>query len=135
MGLCEGTTGRQNGGFVDNYAKVVPSHPETIMHYFNDEDVPVYDHLAKEFCICDRWFWPIPGPTQQIGVWAGGNVDSLKVNFTPKQLLTGKGFAGRTIFEMLPNTVTWKAYSHDISGLRFFKKFRTALLPQIEKNR
>lgn len=123
-----------NGGFVDNYAKTVPSHPEFIMHYYNADDVPVYDHLAREFCICDRWFCPIPGPTQPNRAYAlAGTSDSLKFNFTPKQLLTGGGFAGRTIFEMLPDTVSWKCYSHDISGLRFFKKFRAALVPQIDK--
>jgi len=123
-----------NGGFVDNYAKVVPTHPEFIMHYFNASDVPVYDHLAGQFCICDRWFCPIPGPTQPNRAYGlAGTSDSLKVNFTPKQLLTGSGFAGRTIFEMLPDTVSWRCYSHDISGLRFFKKFRAALVPQIDK--
>lgn len=123
-----------NGGFVDNYARTVASHPEFIMHYYNAADVPVYDHLAREFSICDRWFCPIPGPTQPNRAYAlAGTSDSLKFNFTPKQLLTGSGFAGRTIFEMLPDTVSWKAYSHDISGLRFFKKFRAALVPQINK--
>src|SRR5262245_25043283 len=30
-----------NGGFVDNYAKMVPSQPEFIMNYFNATDLPV----------------------------------------------------------------------------------------------
>jgi phospholipase C len=123
-----------NGGFVDNYAKVTASNPEFIMHYFNAADVPVYDNLARQFCICDRWFCSIPGPTQPNRAYAlAGTSDSLKTNFTPKQLLTGSGFSGRTIFEMLPDTVSWKCYSHDISGLRFFKKFRSKLVPQIDK--
>ena len=123
-----------NGGFLKNYAKVVVSNPEFIMHYFTGADVPVYDHFAQDFCICDRWFCSLPGPTQPNRAYGlAGTSDSLKVNFTPKQLVTGGGFAGKTIFEMLPAQVTWRAYSHDISGLRFFKKFRTALLPQIEK--
>jgi phospholipase C len=25
--------------------------------------VPVYDHLVCNFCVCDRWFCSIPGPT------------------------------------------------------------------------
>lgn len=123
-----------NGGFIDNYAKVVPSHPEFIMHYFNADDVPVYDHLAKEFCICDRWFSAIPGATQPNRAYAlAGTSDGNKDNFTSKQLISGSGFAGRTIFEFLPETVSWRVYSHDIAGLRFFKKFRTRLCPEIDK--
>jgi Phosphoesterase family len=25
--------------------------------------VPVYDHLAEEFAVCDRWFSSVPGST------------------------------------------------------------------------
>jgi phospholipase C len=123
-----------NGGFLTNYGRTVVSNPEFIMHYFTGADVPVYDHLAKDFCICDRWFCSLPGPTQPNRAYAlAGTSDSLKHNFEPKQLILGEGFAGRTIFEMLPANVSWKAYSHDIAGLRFFRKFRKALLPQIQK--
>lgn len=125
-----------NGGFVDNYAdKVVgESNPEFIMHYFNGAGLPAYDHLAREFSICDRWFCPVPGPTQPNRAYSlAGTSDGLKENFTPKQLFGGAGFAGKTIFEMLPAHVTWAAYSHDISSLRFFKKFGRSLVPQIDK--
>jgi len=64
-----------------------------------------------------------PGPTQPNRAYGlAGTSDSLKVKFHSKALLR-EGFAGRTIFEMLPNTVTWKAYSHDISGLRSSRSF------------
>ena len=33
------------------------------MGYYNGSDLPVYDHLAREFCVCDRWFWSVPGAT------------------------------------------------------------------------
>ena len=123
-----------NGGFVKNYANVVEEDFEWIMHYFNADDVPVYHHLAKEFSICDRWFCSLPGPTQPNRAYAlAGTSDSRKENFTSKELLLGKGWLGRTIFEMLPPSVSWKIYSHDIAALRFFKKFRTALVPQIDK--
>src|SRR5262245_55934799 len=42
-----------NGGFVSSYAKHTVDHPEFVMNYFNAEDLPVYDHLAREFTICD----------------------------------------------------------------------------------
>ena len=123
-----------NGGFLTSYAKVVSSNPEFILHYFTGTDVPVYDHLVREFCICDRWFSSLPGPTQPNRAYSlAGTSDRRKDNFSPKELLLGKGFEGRTIFEVLPSDVTWRAYSHDIASLRFFKKFRTKVVPEIDK--
>jgi phospholipase C len=123
-----------NGGFITNYAQHVASHPEFIMNYYNATDVPVYDHLAREFTICDRWFCSMPGPTQPNRAYAlAGTAESIKRNFTPKELVLGGGWTAPTIFEFLPNTVSWKYYSHDIAGLRFFKKYRARLVPQIDK--
>ena len=122
-----------NGGFVRNYEKVVVSNPEFIMHYFTGADVPVFDHLASDFCICDRWFCSLPGPTQPNRAYSlAGTSDSRKTNFSPKELLLGQGFLGKTIFEVLPANA-WKIYSHDIAALRFFKKFRAKVVPQIDK--
>lgn len=123
-----------NGGFLTNYAKKVVSNPEFIMHYFTGADVPVYDNLVGQFSICDRYFCSLPGPTQPNRAYSlAGTSDSKKDNFHGKELLAGKGFAGKTIFEFLPASVSWKVYSHDIAALRFFKKFRTALVPQVDK--
>jgi phospholipase C len=124
-----------NGGFLTNYARTVVSNPEFILHYFTGADVPVYDHLARDFTICDRWFCALPGPTQPNRAYAlAGSSDSLAHNFTPKQLLSGEGFKAETIFEVLSkNNVSWKCYSHDIASLRFFQKFRAKLVPQIDK--
>lgn len=54
-----------NGGFVSNYATRFPGDPDPgiVMGYYNTADLPVYDHLAREFCVCDRWFCSVPGPT------------------------------------------------------------------------
>ena len=124
----------QNGGFITSYAQHAPSNPEFIMNYFNATDVPVYDHLAREFTICDRWFCSIPGPTQPNRAYAlAGTSESIKTNFTAKELVMGGGWTAPTIFQFLPNNVTWRYFSHDIAGLRFFKKYRTALVPQIDK--
>lgn len=124
-----------NGGFLTNYANVVVSNPEFIMHYFTGADLPVYDHFAKDFCICDRYFCSIPGPTQPNRAYSlAGTSDSRQDNFTPKQLILGEGFEGKTIFEVLAeNNVAWRCYSHDISSLRFFKKFSKAKVPEIDK--
>jgi len=33
------------------------------MGYYDGADVPVYDHLAEEFAVCDRWFASVAGAT------------------------------------------------------------------------
>ena len=33
------------------------------MGYYDGEDVPVYDHLAREYAVGDRWFSSVPGAT------------------------------------------------------------------------
>jgi phospholipase C len=37
--------------------------PKNIMGYHTAETVPVFDFLARNFMVCDRWFSSIPGPT------------------------------------------------------------------------
>jgi phospholipase C len=52
--------------FVSNYAKIVGNDPENlalVMGYYGAKQLPVYDLLAREFMICDRWFSSHIGPT------------------------------------------------------------------------
>jgi phospholipase C len=64
------------GGFVDAYADYVAEYcakngmqvpPNVdlglVMGYFTAEQLPVFDHLAREYCICDAWFSSVPGAT------------------------------------------------------------------------
>jgi phospholipase C len=37
--------------------------PGCVMGYYDGADVPVYDHLAEQFAVCDRWFASVPGAT------------------------------------------------------------------------
>jgi phospholipase C len=37
--------------------------PACVMGHYDDSDVPVYDHLAEEFAVCDRWFSSVAGAT------------------------------------------------------------------------
>ena len=45
-----------NGGFVDDYAQTHPGDPDIdlVMGYYNAADLPMYDFLAQQFCVCDR---------------------------------------------------------------------------------
>jgi phospholipase C len=61
------------GGFVKNFARIsrtralklgVPTpEPGLVMGYYDGQDLPVYDHLATEYCVVDRWFSSVPGAT------------------------------------------------------------------------
>ncbi|MGN6170476.1 MAG: alkaline phosphatase family protein [Solirubrobacteraceae bacterium] len=56
-------------GFVASFARtlerggVPDADPGRVMGYYNAGDVPVYDHLARQFAVCDRWFCSVPGAT------------------------------------------------------------------------
>ena len=40
-----------------------PKILKTVMGYMTPDQVPVYDHLVRNFCLCDRFFCSVPGPT------------------------------------------------------------------------
>jgi phospholipase C len=54
------------GGFVFNYAEAVNGNVDigqNIMKCYSQETLRALSTLAKEFCLCDRWFSSVPGPT------------------------------------------------------------------------
>ena len=61
--------GGKMDGFVTSFAEtlahneVQDADPGRVIGYYNANDVPVYDHLASEFAVCDRWFSSVPGAT------------------------------------------------------------------------
>jgi len=121
-----------NGGFIRNFASVDSEHPERIMNYHNGAQVQTFDHLAKQFCVCDRWFSSVPGATQPNRIYSlAGHSNGKKNNLPISQLLTG-GWKVKPIFEFLPEDVTWRYYSHDIASLRFIKGYQ-GFVKEIDK--
>jgi phospholipase C len=60
------------GGFVENFIESRPEelrerlkaqNESIVMGYYDAAVLPVYDHLARSFCVCDRWFASVPGAT------------------------------------------------------------------------
>jgi phospholipase C len=61
------------GGFVENFARIStaraareheqPPDPGLVMGFYDGDDLPVFDHLAAEYCVVDRWFSSVPGAT------------------------------------------------------------------------
>ncbi|MDP1913220.1 alkaline phosphatase family protein [Brevundimonas sp.] len=121
------------GGFVANFASGLRSgriSPGDIMGYYDAKDLPVYDVLAREFAICDRWFAAHPGPTfpnrfytltgrlarDQFGNTVYRNPDL--VTYAPTQ--------SKSIFDHLSQrAVSWRYYEHGYGFLRLFHRWVT----------
>jgi phospholipase C len=74
------------GGFVANFAKQRKKAKlvDVVMGYYNGSDLPTYDHLAREFAVCDRWYCSVPGATWPNRLYAlcgqaAGSKDPKKV--------------------------------------------------------
>ena len=60
-------------GFVEAFARALKARHfpgaddyavlKTVMGYLSRDRVPISDHLARNFCLCDNWFCSVPGPT------------------------------------------------------------------------
>lgn len=98
-----------NGGFVDDYAQTHPGDPDIdlVMGYYNGADLPMYDFLARHFCVCDRCYSSVPGATwpnrlYAISGRAAGSRDSKRVPL----------YANKSFVRHLDRAqVGWKFYS------------------------
>jgi len=84
------------------------------MGYYNGEDLPVYDHLAREFCVCDRWFSSVPGATWPNRLYSlAGRADGGREDADPPL------YNVPTVFRFLDqHGVDWRFYSFDPATLR-----------------
>jgi len=102
-------------GFVEAYAKFSGSVPEKEalpMAYFSSSEVPVTSFIARNFCVCDNWFCPIPTSTQPNRTMA--YTGDSNIFQTGLQIISAKN----NIFKWLTNAkINWKVY-HDY--LSFF---------------
>ena len=57
----------ENAGFAANYVRTrtdpADAEPVVVMGYYDGGQLPVYDFLARNFCVCDRWFCSTRGAT------------------------------------------------------------------------
>ena len=104
-----------NGGFVLNFERMCrPADPSGVMGYYNAVDLPVYDHLAREFTICDRWFSSTPGETWPNRLYAlSGRTDDSRDNRS-LPLYNEPSF----IRHLDAGDISWRWYSQDYPTLR-----------------
>jgi phospholipase C len=107
-------------GFCASYAQTLAARgvkdgdPGVVMGYYNASDLPVFDHFAEQFCVCDHWHSSVAGATWPNRLYA----------------LTGSGAGSREdakvpiyhqhsfVRHLDAADVTWRWYSHDAATLR-----------------
>jgi phospholipase C len=127
--------GPPNGGFVksfiesrkaaDNVTKDLWSVP---MGYYTSKDLPVYDHLARQYCVCDQWHASIPGDTWPNRLYATTGRKGEKVTADglwkaitdepPLRRLRSMPLYDVPAFVRQLGPKQWRWYSHDPGTLR-----------------
>jgi phospholipase C len=132
-----------NAGFVRNFeatrreddrdVELPPEFLRVPMGYFGAQHLPVYRHLAHNFCVCDRWHSSIPGDTWPNRLYSLAGKEGPSVGHKPgllgdllkeiKGLPVVGGLEGAPIFEVEAFTrqlhdSQWRWYSHDPATLR-----------------
>jgi phospholipase C len=131
-----------NRGFVTNFLKSRPTkdrdgNPIQLprryrnfpMGYYTGERLPVYDHLARQFCVCDRWHASVPGDTwlNRCYAMAGSTSEPVGHKIGLLERLKRRAIIGKLrqlpIFDVEAftrhlNKQRWRWYSHDPATLR-----------------
>ncbi len=133
-----------NTGFVKSFAgsrknedkkpiELAESFLRVPMGHYGAQHLPVYRHLAHNFCVCDRWHCSVPGDTWPNRLYSLAGTDAPRLGYKPGLLTRLKrvlkrlpklNFLGDApIFEVDAFThqlrdSQWRWYSHDPATLR-----------------
>jgi phospholipase C len=107
-------SGGTNQGYVENFAETRPDgYPPDrlglVMGYYTGEDLYAHDFLARNFCVCDRWFCSISGATMPNRLYAftGRGAHSRNGSIPPV-------YSIESIVRHLDAAGTdWRWFSHD----------------------
>jgi phospholipase C len=124
-----------NAGKMDGFVADFAHHyeddgidPGTAMGYYEADKVPVYDVLAREFLICQRWFSAHPGPTfcNRFYTLTGRlNRDADgRFQFDNPHGADFVPVSNKTIFDHLREKgVSWHYYEQGYCFLRMFERY------------
>lgn len=102
-----------NQGFVFDFAMLEHRNQDVgaIMGYYSATELPVYDMLAREFCVCDAWHASVPGPTWPNRLYSlSGSSAGQKNN---PNLFPPPGYSMKTVFQCLAQSGrSWRYYAH-----------------------
>jgi phospholipase C len=111
-------------GFAESFARTLesrrvkepPPDPGMVMGYYNAEDLPVYDHLAEHFLVCDRWHSSVPGATWPNRLYAvAGSADGSRDDKPKPPPLYDKASFVRHLDHA---GIGWRWYTYDVGTLR-----------------
>lgn len=126
-GTLEQIAEGEMSGFIASYLKKDPAPDalDQVMGFYNDGFLNVYDRLAQEYKICNRWFCAHPGPT-----YPNRFISLMGATPTLNNIEIGGDLAGAvkddTIFDILTlNGVSWKYVESNVAFLRMFDRYRT----------
>ncbi len=87
-------------------------HLAVVMASFSPEQLPVINGLARQFCVCDKWFSEVPGPTEPNRLFMHA-ATSLGFVHNPWEYPMN----ARTIYDDIDEhgTLTWATYYYDLS--------------------
>jgi phospholipase C len=114
--------GGQMDGFAASFAHTlarrnVPNpDPGMVMRYYNGSDLPVYHHLAENFCVCDRWHSSVPGATWPNRLYAlTGGADRTRDDKPKPPPIYGRS---SFIRHLDAAGISWRWYAYDVGTLR-----------------
>ncbi len=122
-----------NGGFVKNFVATraqPPAQPELVMGYYTAAHLPVYDYLARSYCVCDAWHSSIPGDTWPNRIYAMtgkaapqvrlnvGILRSLLLRLLGVKLPSNLPIYNGQAFTRHLSNEQWRWYAHDPATLR-----------------
>jgi phospholipase C len=119
----------KNNGFVKSYreslsedhvANPTSDQLRVVMEAFAPGTLPALEALADAFCLCDRWFCEVPGPTMPNRMFihmgsSGGYVHNV----------WNHKFTNKTIYDLLDsNGKNWATYDFDQNEVRQFPSLK-----------
>lgn len=117
------------GGFVSNYARTHPKDTQVDlpMGYYGGDTLKVYDHLARNFLICDQWFCSVPGATWPNRLYAvAGRAAGSRDNKT-LPIYDVPSF----VRHLTARNISWRWYAHNFASLRVIdSQYRPPLHPR-----
>ena len=122
-------------GFIVNYtseiaANGLPGDGRLIMQCLAPDTVPIMSELAREYCVCTRWFSSIPGPTWPNRFYVHAATSRGHVSGSFDETLDA---STPTIYDRLDAAnVPWRIYSGDFAQAWGLKGLQNRLIRQLQ---
>jgi phospholipase C len=125
----DATLSQIGDGKMDGFVKDYASHtdvrdPSLVMGYYTAQELPMYDFLANNFAICDRWYSSHPGATQcnRFCAITGSSPELENFDVTDPRLAY---YEATTVFDVLTDLgIDWAYAEGNIAFLRMFDRYR-----------